>query len=59
DHVAKFMKRYAAAKGHGIRISGSGKIYKMTNEIIKRRYLCRHAEKAIFKQTTQSNMSSC
>ncbi|CAG8718910.1 12563_t:CDS:2, partial [Funneliformis mosseae] len=32
DHVAKFMKRYAAAKGHRIRIGGGRKIDKMTNE---------------------------
>ncbi|CAG8501732.1 15557_t:CDS:10 [Funneliformis mosseae] len=59
DHIAKFMKRYATAKGYGIRIGGGRKINKMINEVIKRRYLCRHTGKAIFKQTIQSNVSSC
>lgn len=35
DHVAKFMKRYAAAKGHGVRIGGGGKVNKETKEVIK------------------------
>ncbi|CAB5363079.1 unnamed protein product [Rhizophagus irregularis] len=59
DHVEKFMKKYAAAKGHGVRIGGGGKVDKTTNEVMKRRYLCRHAGKASSKQTTQSNVTSC
>ena len=35
DHAAKFMKRYTAAKGHGIRIGGGGKVNKETKEVIK------------------------
>jgi len=59
NHVEKFMKKYAAAKGHGIRIGGGGKVDKTTNEVIKRRYLCRHAGKANSKQTIRSNVTSC
>ncbi|CAB4421623.1 unnamed protein product [Rhizophagus irregularis] len=59
DHVAKFMKRYAAAKGHGVRIGGGGKVNKETKEVIKRTYLCRHAGKAKSDQTIPSNVSSC
>ena len=59
DHMEKFMKKYAAAKGHGVRIGGGGKVDKTTNEVMKRRYLCRHAGKASSKQTTQSNVTSC
>jgi len=29
------MKRYAAVKGHGIRIGGDRKIDKITNEVLK------------------------
>lgn len=43
DHLAKFMAKYAAAKGHGIRIGGGGKKDNTTQEIKKRTYLCRHA----------------
>ena len=59
EHVTNFMKRYAAVKGHGVRIGGGGKVDKTTNEVLKRRYLCRHVGKTTSKQTTQSNISSC
>jgi hypothetical protein len=61
DHVANFMKRYAASKGHGVRIGGGSKINKETNEVIKRTYLCRHAGKAKSsrKPLHHSNASSC
>src|SRR4051812_18502451 len=59
DHVARFMKKYAAAKGHGVRIGGGEKVNKTTNEVMKRSYLCRHAGKAKSKQKVQSNVSSC
>ncbi|PKB96455.1 hypothetical protein RhiirA5_434807 [Rhizophagus irregularis] len=51
--------KYAAAKGHGVRIGGGGKVDKMINEVMKRRYLCHHAGKASSKQTTRSNVTSC
>jgi len=35
NHVANFMKRYAASKGHGIRIGGGSKVNKVTNKVIK------------------------
>lgn len=59
DHAARFMKKYAASKGHGIRIGGGGRVDKITHEVIKRTYLCRHAGKAKCNQTTSSNASSC
>ncbi|CAB5203403.1 unnamed protein product [Rhizophagus irregularis] len=37
EHVENFMKKYAATKGHGVRIGGGGKVDKMTNEVMKRR----------------------
>ncbi|CAB5374543.1 unnamed protein product [Rhizophagus irregularis] len=39
EHVKNFIKKYAATKGHGVRIGGGGKVDKMTNEVMKRRYL--------------------
>ena len=45
------MKRYAAIKGHGVRIGGSGKVDQATKEVIKRTYLCRHAGKAKSNRT--------
>ncbi|CAB4482290.1 unnamed protein product [Rhizophagus irregularis] len=53
------LYKYAAAKGHGVRIGGGGKVDKMINEVMKRRYLCHHAGKASSKQTTRSNVTSC
>ncbi|CAB5373679.1 unnamed protein product [Rhizophagus irregularis] len=35
DHVANFMKKFATAKGHGVRIGGGGKVDKATNEVLK------------------------
>src|SRR3954453_12137189 len=58
NHVAKFMKKYAAAKGHGVRIGGGGKVDKVTKEVLKRTYLCRHAGKAKSK-SSQKVSSSC
>ena len=63
DHVANFMKRYAAVKGHGVRIGGGGKVDK-ANGIIKRTYLCRHAGQAKSNRTAlvekqHPNASSC
>ena len=58
NHVAKFMKKYAAAKGHGVRIGGGGKVDKITKEVLKRTYLCRHAGKANSK-SSQRVSSSC
>ncbi|CAB4374743.1 unnamed protein product [Rhizophagus irregularis] len=52
EHVKNFIKKYAATKGHGVRIGGGGKVDKMTNEVMKRRYLYHYAGKASFKQTT-------
>ena len=59
DHVARFMKKYASAKGHGVRIGGGGRVNKETKEVMKRTYLCRHAGKAKPKQTNKTNASSC
>ena len=35
DHVARFMKKYASAKGHEVRIGSGGNIDKATNEVLK------------------------
>lgn len=51
------MKKYAAVKGHGVRIGRDGKVDKTTNEVMKQRYLYHHAEKVSSKQTTQSECS--
>ncbi|CAB5381812.1 unnamed protein product [Rhizophagus irregularis] len=51
DRVANFMKKYAATKGHGVRIGGGGRVDKTTQEITKRTYLCRHAGKAKSKSS--------
>ena len=64
DHVSNFMKRYAAVKGHGIRIGGGGKVDKANGIIIKRTYLCRHAGQAKSNRTAlvekqHPNASSC
>jgi len=61
DHVANFIKKYSAFKGHRVQIGGSGKIDKATNKIIKWTYLCQHAEKVKFNQKllNYSNASSC
>ncbi|CAB4444945.1 unnamed protein product [Rhizophagus irregularis] len=60
DHVANFMKKFATAKGHGVRIGGGGKVDKAANEVLKRTYLCRHAGKAKSnRQKGPSNASSC
>lgn len=45
DHVAKFMKRYAAAKGHEVRIGGGEKVNKETKEVTKRTYFVGMLEK--------------
>ncbi|CAB5381264.1 unnamed protein product [Rhizophagus irregularis] len=58
DRVANFMKKYAATKGHGVRIGGGGKVDKTTQEITKRTYLCRHAGKAKSKSSKRQT-SSC
>ena len=58
DHVANFMKKFAASKGHGIRIRGGSKVNK-ANEVIKRTYLCRHAGKVKSNQIAPSNVSFC
>ena len=52
------MKKYAATKGHGVRIGGGGKVNKETKEVLKRTYLCRHAGKANSK-SSQNASSSC
>jgi hypothetical protein len=57
------MKKYAATKGHGVRIGGGGKVNK-AKEVIKRTYLCRHAGQAKSNRTAlmekqHSNTSSC
>ena len=51
------MKKYATAKGYGIRIGGGGKLNKATNEVLKRTYLCRYAGKA--KSKSISSNTSC
>ena len=58
NHVANFMKKYAATKGHGVRIGGGGRVDKTTQEITKRTYLCRHAGKAKSKASKRQT-SSC
>ncbi|CAB5365996.1 unnamed protein product [Rhizophagus irregularis] len=58
DRVANFMKKYAATKGHGVRIGGGGRVDKTTQEITKRTYLCRHAGKAKSKSSKRQT-SSC
>ena len=35
DHVARFMKKYANAKGHRVQICGGNRVNKETNEVIK------------------------
>ncbi len=35
DHVANFMKKYSASKGHKVQIGDSGKLNKATNKVIK------------------------
>ncbi|PKB92940.1 hypothetical protein RhiirA5_442856 [Rhizophagus irregularis] len=39
DHVVNFMKKYAATKDHGVRISGKEKVDKITQEITNE-YTC-------------------
>ncbi|CAG8727759.1 21899_t:CDS:2 [Cetraspora pellucida] len=51
DQVANFMKKYAAAKGHGIRIGGSGRVNAENQKVVKRTYLCYHAGKPAEKLT--------
>ena len=58
NHVANFMKKYAATKGHGVRIGGGERVDKTTQETIKRTYLCCHAEKAKSKASKRQT-SSC
>ena len=58
DHVEKFMKKYATIKGHGIRIGGGGRVDKVTKEIMKWVYLCRHAGKAKITASKRKT-SSC
>ncbi|CAG8709714.1 2965_t:CDS:2 [Gigaspora rosea] len=45
DQVENFMKKYAAAKGYGVRIGGGGRKNAETQQIMKRIYLCRHSGK--------------
>ncbi|CAG8784451.1 36699_t:CDS:2, partial [Gigaspora margarita] len=45
NQVEKFMKKYAATKGHGVRIGGGGRKNAKTQQIMKRVYLCRHSGK--------------
>ena len=45
DYVEDFMKTYASAKGHGVRIGGGGRVDKEIKQILKRTYLYRHAGK--------------
>jgi hypothetical protein len=52
------MKKYAAIKGHGIRIGEGGRVDKTTQEITKRTYLYHHAEKAKSKLSKRQT-SSC
>ncbi len=61
NHVANFMKKYSAFKGHGVWIGSGSKIDKATNEVIKWTYLYQHAEKVKFnwKLLNHSNASSC
>jgi len=59
EHVNNFIKRYAIVKDHRVRISGSEKVDKITNEVLKQKYLYHYARKATSKQTTQSNVSFC
>ncbi|CAG8757307.1 9180_t:CDS:2, partial [Rhizophagus irregularis] len=56
---ANFMKKYAATKGHKVRIGGEERIDKTTQEITKRIYLCCHAGKAkskLSKRQTKLNI---
>ncbi|CAG8676918.1 10651_t:CDS:2, partial [Cetraspora pellucida] len=55
DQVASFMKKYTAAKGHRIQISGGEKKNTTTQEIMKQTYLCHHAK----KPPNQLNGTSC
>ncbi|PKY50787.1 hypothetical protein RhiirA4_424013 [Rhizophagus irregularis] len=55
---ANFMKKYAATKGHGVRIGGGGRVDKTTQEITKRTYLYHHAGKAKSKSSKRQT-SSC
>jgi len=55
NHVARFMKKYASANGHGVRIGGGGRVDKATNKIIKRTYLCRHAGKVLNQTNSRSS----
>ncbi|CAG8496180.1 27303_t:CDS:2, partial [Dentiscutata erythropus] len=57
DQVEKFMKKYAAIKGHGVWIGGGGRINTATHQILKRSYLCRHAGKP--PKNMQPNGTSC
>ncbi|CAB5204858.1 unnamed protein product [Rhizophagus irregularis] len=45
-YVEKFMQRYASVKGHGVRIGGGGRVDKETCQILKRTYLCQHADES-------------
>ncbi|PKK66842.1 hypothetical protein RhiirC2_714563 [Rhizophagus irregularis] len=58
DRVANFMKKYAATKGHGVRIGGGERVDKTIQEIIKRIYLYHHAGKAKSK-SSKKQTSSC
>ncbi|PKK55281.1 hypothetical protein RhiirC2_802834 [Rhizophagus irregularis] len=40
DRLTNFMKKYAAIKGHRVRIGGEERVDKITQEITKRIYLC-------------------
>ena len=53
------MKKYAAAKGHGIRIGGGGKKDATTQKILKRTYLCRHSGKPPKKLSGTSCRVGC
>ncbi|CAG8739708.1 7695_t:CDS:2, partial [Cetraspora pellucida] len=55
--VEKFMKKYATAKGYGIRIGGGERTDTTTQKVIKHVYLCHHAEKPSEKM--QPNGMSC
>ncbi|CAG8707921.1 9757_t:CDS:2, partial [Rhizophagus irregularis] len=46
EYVEKFMQRYASVKGHGVRIGGGGRVDKKTCQILKRTYLCQHADES-------------
>ncbi|CAG8692262.1 9767_t:CDS:2, partial [Cetraspora pellucida] len=59
DQVANFMKKYAAAKGHGIRISGGGRVNAENQKVVKWTYLCRHARKPAEKSSGVSCRVGC